>query len=127
MIGVKELRELCNDLTPPWLDLGLRHSMTELCNRMSAQLGVEIELDISGEWDEDEEVQPQLCLAFYRVAQESINNSVHHGRASDVKVSLSREADRIVMTVKDNGEGFASRSPAILGSCACAATAASRT
>ena len=71
MIGVKELRELCNDLTPPWLDLGLRHSMTELCNRMSAQLGVEIELDISGEWDEDEEVQPQLCLAFYRVAQES--------------------------------------------------------
>ena len=107
MIGVKELRELCNDLTPPWLDLGLRHSMTELCNRMSAQLGVEIELDISGEWDEDEEVQPQLCLAFYRVAQESINNSVHHGRASDVHVSLAREADRIVMTVKDNGDGFA--------------------
>ena len=107
MIGVKELRELCNDLTPPWLDLGLRHSMTELCNRMSAQLGVEIELDISGEWDEDEEVQPQLCLAFYRVAQESINNSVHHGRASDVQVSLAREADKIVMTVKDNGDGFA--------------------
>ncbi len=107
MIGVKELRELCNDLTPPWLDLGLRHSLTELCNRMSGQLGVEIELDIFGEWDEDEEVQPQLCLAFYRVAQESINNSVHHGKASDVKVSLAREADKIVMTVKDNGDGFA--------------------
>lgn len=106
MIGVKELRELCNDLTPPWLDLGLRHSLTELCNRMSAQLGVDIELDISGEWDEEEDVQPQLCLAFYRVAQEAINNSVHHGGASVVNVSLSREADKVAMTVRDNGGGF---------------------
>lgn len=107
MTGVKELRELCNGLTPPWLDLGLRHSLTELCNRMSEQFGVKIELDISGEWDGEEEVQPQLCLAFYRVAQESVNNSVHHGKASCVKLSLAREADKIAMTVKDNGCGFA--------------------
>ncbi len=106
MIGVKELRELCNDLTPPWLDLGLRHSLTELCNRMSAQLRVVIELDISGSWDEEEDVQPQLCLAFYRVAQEAVNNSVHHGGSDVVKISLSREADKIVMSVKDNGSGF---------------------
>lgn len=106
MTGVKELRELCNDLTPPWLDLGLRHSLTELSNRMSAQLGVDIELDISGAWSEDEVVKPSLCLAFYRVAQEAINNSVHHGRASTVKLTLVREPDKIVMTVKDNGGGF---------------------
>ncbi len=106
MVGVKELRELCNDLTPPWLDLGLRHSLTELCNRMSSQLGIKIELDVSGEWDAAEDVKPQLCLAFYRVAQEAINNSARHGGADFVKVSLSREADRIALTIKDDGGGF---------------------
>lgn len=106
MIGVKELRELCNNLTPPWLDLGLRHSLTELCNRMSAQLGAEVELSDAKDADSGECESPALCLAFYRVAQEAINNSVHHGGATSVSVTLHEEKDKITLCVRDNGKGF---------------------
>lgn len=109
MIGVKEMREFCNNLTPPWLDLGLRHSLAELCNRMSSQLGVQIDLDVEDGDDcdyDDESLPASLCLAFYRVVQESINNSVHHGGATLISVQLEKRGDRITMRIEDNGKGF---------------------
>lgn len=107
MIGVKEMREFCNNLTPPWLDLGLRHSLAELCNRMSSQLRVQIDLEVENGDDYDDESLPaSLCLAFYRVVQESINNSVNHGGATFVSVQLEKRDDRITMRIEDNGKGF---------------------
>ena len=107
MIGVKEMREFCNNLTPPWLDLGLSHSLTELCNRLSRQLGVKIDLDVNDELEDEEDVlEPSLCLAFYRIAQESINNSVHHGKATLISVRLERTDGRVCMRIEDNGGGF---------------------
>ena len=107
MIGVKELREFCNNLTPPWLDLGLAHSLQELCNRMSMQLGVKIDLEIVDDLEYEENILPlPLCLAFYRVAQESINNSVHHGNSTLISVLLERKNNSIFMRIEDNGSGF---------------------
>ncbi|MEG1603296.1 MAG: histidine kinase [Cloacibacillus sp.] len=107
MIGVKELREFCNNLTPPWLDLGLAHSLQELCNRMSVQLGVKIDLEIVDDLEYEENILPlPLCLAFYRVAQESINNSVHHGNSTLISVLLERKNNTIFMRIEDNGSGF---------------------
>ena len=107
MIGVKELREFCNNLTPPWLDLGLRHSLAELCNRMEKQLNVKIDLQTFDDQEGEEEILPlPLCLAFYRVAQESINNSVSHGEATEIVVKLEREHSRVYMCIEDNGTGF---------------------
>lgn len=107
MIGVKELREFCNNLTPPWLDLGLAHSLQELSNRMSAQLRIKIDLYVTDDLEFEEDYLPlPLCLAFYRVAQESINNSVSHGNATLVSISLKRKDNLISMTIEDNGSGF---------------------
>ncbi|MDO5116120.1 MAG: histidine kinase [Synergistaceae bacterium] len=107
MFSVKEMREFCNNLTPPWLDLGLSHSLTELCNRMSAQFNMMIELDVEDIYEEDDCcLPPSPCLAFYRVAQESINNSVKHGCAKSIYITLKREEDRIVMRIEDDGKGF---------------------
>lgn len=40
------------------------------------------------------------------VLQEVVGNALRHGRATRVEVTLSYEADCLVMTVKDNGGGF---------------------
>lgn len=107
IIGVKELREFCNNLTPPWLDLGLAHSLQELCSRLSSQLGIKIDLYVTDDLEFEENYLPlQLCLAFYRVAQESINNSVSHGGATLISVRLSRKDNLIKMVIEDNGSGF---------------------
>jgi PAS domain S-box-containing protein len=43
---------------------------------------------------------------LYRIAQEAISNAIRHGKARRMVVSLQGLADRIVLTVKDNGSGL---------------------
>lgn len=44
---------------------------------------------------------------LYRIAQEAISNAIRHGGADDIAISLSAEADEAVLSVTDNGSGFA--------------------
>jgi signal transduction histidine kinase len=43
---------------------------------------------------------------LFRVAQEAINNSVKHGKASQVVLSLSIAGENLQLAVRDNGLGF---------------------
>jgi two-component system, NarL family, sensor kinase len=43
---------------------------------------------------------------LYRAARELLANIGKHARASTVRVGLSRRADRVVLTVVDDGNGF---------------------
>lgn len=43
---------------------------------------------------------------FYRIAQESVSNAMRHSGADWITISLSREGDRIVLKVLDDGDGF---------------------
>lgn len=100
--AVNEMRALCDELSPPWLDLGLSQALDELAERLSRHLGVEISVEINTE----EELPPDVTLAFFRVVQESVHNSVRHGEASRVNVRFFREGEVAVLEVTDNGKGF---------------------
>jgi PAS domain S-box-containing protein len=47
------------------------------------------------------------ALHLYYIAQEAVLNAAKHSKAAHVKVALSRANDRFVLTVQDNGLGFA--------------------
>ncbi len=49
---------------------------------------------------------PDVHIALYRIAQESINNILKHSQAAACTVLLSQEAGGIVLSVRDNGQGF---------------------
>lgn len=102
MTSVRDLREICNGLTPPWLDLGIAQALTELSERLCEQLKVKIFLDL----DEIETLPEDAVLAFFRVAQEAVNNSVQHGKAKNVKISLRDEGWAVVLEIEDYGVGF---------------------
>ncbi len=51
---------------------------------------------------------PSIEMTFLRIAQEALMNIVKHAQASQVILSLQREAAIVYMTVQDNGLGFAS-------------------
>ncbi|MEG1798688.1 MAG: sensor histidine kinase [Synergistaceae bacterium] len=102
MAGVKEMRELCNNLTPPWLDLGITQALTELTERQSIQLGIKISLDL----DEISELPNDVTLAFFRVAQEAVNNSARHAGAKSVRITLRETSGKIVLQIEDDGKGF---------------------
>jgi len=49
---------------------------------------------------------PSVTLAMYRVVQEGLINALRHARASQVHMSLEADAQRIVITVTDDGIGL---------------------
>jgi two-component system sensor histidine kinase UhpB len=50
---------------------------------------------------------PQNVTAqFYKIAQEAASNAVKHGKAKLVAISLTRQADKLTLTIKNNGLPF---------------------
>lgn len=42
---------------------------------------------------------------LYRVIQESLNNAVRHGHATNIDIIINFGLNKIVTTIKNNGEG----------------------
>jgi signal transduction histidine kinase len=100
---VKEMRALCDFLNPPWLELGLAQALTELTERQSVQYSVKIFLGV----DDEIEVSDSVTLAFFRVVQEAVTNSVRHGEAKNIWIDIARGNEGgIELTVQDDGHGF---------------------
>jgi signal transduction histidine kinase len=51
---------------------------------------------------------PDMAAAMhlYHIAQEAINNAVKHGKADQVRVSLTHERDGFALAIRDNGCGI---------------------
>jgi signal transduction histidine kinase len=69
---------------------------------------------LSGEFDD---LSPAVGAAIYRLAQESVTNARRHGRhATQVTVAITGDADRVRLTIDDNGSaGAGGRAPAGYG------------
>jgi signal transduction histidine kinase len=47
-----------------------------------------------------------VATQLYRIAQESVTNSIKHGKASDIQISLTQSPVETVLEISDNGTGF---------------------
>ncbi len=45
-------------------------------------------------------------MAFYRIAQESINNILKHSQATQFTIHLLNQPDQLTLSIHDNGGGF---------------------
>jgi signal transduction histidine kinase len=50
---------------------------------------------------------PETSSNIYRIAQESIRNAIKHSRCSHIRVELQSSGSRLLLTIEDNGIGFA--------------------
>ncbi|MFA0887576.1 MAG: sensor histidine kinase [Synergistales bacterium] len=102
--AVKEIRSLCDELSPPWLELGLAGALTELVERLSRHLGVKIQVEADSGVGEN--LSKERTLALFRVAQEALHNSARHSGAPEVQVRLYREGGELILELEDEGSGF---------------------
>jgi PAS domain S-box-containing protein len=49
---------------------------------------------------------PNVALACFRIVQEGAANAVRHSRAKNILVRLERPADRLSLSIRDDGVGF---------------------
>jgi len=99
---VRELRGMCDELSPPWVDLGLSQAITELAERLSQNYDIQISVDIDASLEPGEE----RTLALLRIFQEAVSNAVRHGNATEVHAGMREEKGRLLFEIKDNGRGF---------------------
>lgn len=101
--GLLDIRRSVNELRPDALDrLSLEYAITKLITDMNSVSGTRVFFEnkvLPLKFDEDEE------NAIYRVIQESITNSIRHGHATKVWVTIQREDAKILLTIKDDGIG----------------------
>ena len=99
---IREVRRSIFALRPIDLErYGLLETMRRYVADFGEQNGVRTSLDVTG----DVSLLPSDEAVLFRILQESLNNVAKHAQASEVAVSL-RGADRVYLTVGDDGRGF---------------------
>lgn len=101
---IEATRRICNELHPPGLDeLGLVVTLEWLVDGFRQRTGIAVTPHFPAE---EPPMETSRALAVFRICQEALTNVARHAGASQVEVNLSACNDRLVLTVRDNGQGF---------------------
>lgn len=104
-LSLVEVRKIGRRLLPEILeDLGLHGALSLLVTDFAARYpGVSVRRHLEGPF---RALTGSEELVVYRVAEEALENAGRHARARTVELSLSREGDRVVLLVRDDGVGM---------------------
>jgi signal transduction histidine kinase len=104
-LALGEIREISYNLRPYQLDrIGLTKAVQALIRKASAAANIEFTAEIA---EIDNLLPKDQEINFYRILQESINNVGRHSQATQVHIVIGHKAERVLLTIRDNGKGFA--------------------
>ncbi|MBF0429618.1 MAG: sensor histidine kinase [Magnetococcales bacterium] len=103
--ALRSVRRIAQSLRPKVLDrMGLRAALEELISVTKQHADLDCRLDAAeNEWLIDDAMR----TALFRIAQESLTNTVRHAGASKVVIALREEQGAIILEVVDDGCGIA--------------------
>ena len=100
---VENLRRLTHALRPIYLeDLGLVTALEMLARETGQANHLQVDFQQSGQ---ERRLSREVELALYRIAQETLNNVVHHAKAKNAVLSIIFEKE-VRLEVTDDGVGF---------------------
>ena len=100
---IENLRRLTRALRPIYLeDLGLVTALDMLARETSQANHLEVDFQQSGQ---ECRMSREVELALYRIAQEALNNVVHHAKAKHATLLIGFDKE-IKLEVTDDGIGF---------------------
>jgi signal transduction histidine kinase len=101
--SLKELRRVVVGLRPPALDeLGLTHALRQSLEDLKNE-GVECKFSQEGT---PVRLPSSMEIGVYRVVQEALTNIRKHANATKVSLRLGYQADKLLVEIRDNGQGF---------------------
>ncbi len=102
--AIDDLRQVVSGLRPSLLDdLGLVAALRQMAKQIQENTDLEVEFTQSGH---RRRLQSEIEMILYRIAQEALNNTVRHSRATRARINLDLSSNPITLTVEDNGCGF---------------------
>ena len=103
--AIEEIRQLSHKLVAPSLGaISLIFAIDELIENIIMVSPIKIELQ-SNDFNE-EVVEKDMKLMFYRIVQEQMNNILKHSQATKATIVLSTTKNYSLLSIEDNGIGF---------------------
>jgi two-component system NarL family sensor kinase len=100
-LTIAELRQEIFNLHPHVLDhVGLKAALEQVARYKSETTGVQIDVDIDAEFDFGHQEM------LFALGRELLSNAAKHARASQIRLSVFRQADSVVLEVADDGCGI---------------------
>ena len=101
---IQYTRSLTVELNPPILvEIGFKAAVEALAEAFEKTHGLAIQIKDDGQ---PLEIDNEIRYLLFRCVRELLMNVVKHAQANEVEIALSRSADRMYVTVTDNGTGF---------------------
>ena len=99
-----QVRQISIDLRPSMLDdLGLVPALRSLLDQQGRCASVAVRFSAK---NMPENLDPEIQITCFRMAQEAITNAVRHAHATRVDVDLRCKSGELRVLVRDNGIGF---------------------
>ena len=103
--GLDEARRALQALrASPLEDLGLVLALEALAKEAAARTNATLHLDLPEM--NLALLEPHVEQSVYRVAQEVLENCVRHASAKIIRVALVDSAEKLELSIKDDGQGF---------------------
>lgn len=100
-------RKIAHNLLPPVFDkFGLDAGVEELCEEFESSKSVKVTYQNKIDFDQNEK---NKHLHVFRILQELMNNSLRHGKASEISITFDNTNGIHNCFYKDNGIGFDSK------------------
>jgi signal transduction histidine kinase len=101
--ALKEMRLLVYELRPSvFREEGLIGALHHRLKAVEERTGIKAELIA----DRDIEIDEATEQTLYRIAEEALNNTLKHAKASHVQIRLSAHENRVQLSICDDGCGF---------------------
>lgn len=101
--ALAEMRTLLLELRPgAFAERSLGDLLRQLTDSLEARTNVSISTWVVGNYA----LPPDVQIAFYRIAQEGLNNILKHSRATRAWVNLNCDDGQVIMHLGDDGKGF---------------------
>lgn len=97
--SIRELRRVAHNMMPESLSrYGLKVALEDFCHSLP-----KVTFHYFGE---EQRINHKTENTLYRAIFELINNAIRHAEAEHINVQLIQQADRVSVTVQDDGKGF---------------------
>jgi len=101
--ALAEMRTLLLEMRPDSLERSeLKPLLTQLADAFVGRVRVPVSSVLEGDCELNHEVK----LVFYRIAQEALNNIAKHSGARHVELHLACESGHVTLGIRDDGLGF---------------------
>jgi PAS domain S-box-containing protein len=102
--SVNVVHQFARELRPAVLDdVGVIPALHTLMKGFKEETGIQVSLTA---FAAVEQINSDVKIVFYRVAQEALTNVARHARASRVDMSIQKVGDVVGMKITDNGKGL---------------------